>query len=48
MTPTWAHGGAGCLLEGLSLTKGASVEWGWVGASPCTLLPASATSIRAG
>lgn len=48
VTPTRAHSGTGCLLEGLSLTEGTSIEWGWVGAGPCSLLPASAASIRAG
>lgn len=45
---TWAHGGAGSLLEGLALTEGSSVEWGGVGAGPCALLPATATAVGAG
>lgn len=45
---TWAHGGAGSLLEGLALTEGASIEWGGVGTGPCALLPASATAVGAG
>lgn len=45
---TWAHGGAGSLLEGLALTEGTSVERGRVGAGPRALLPAAATAVRAG
>lgn len=48
VAPTWAHGGARCLLEGLSLAEGASIERGWVGAGPSTLLPAPAAAIGAG
>lgn len=44
---TWAHGGAGSLLEGLALAEGASVEGGRVGAGPRALLPAAATAVRA-
>ena len=45
---TWAHGGAGGLLEGLALAEGASVERGRVGARPCTFLPATAAAVGAG
>lgn len=48
VAPTWAHSGASRLLESLSLAEGTSIEWGWVGAGPSTLLPTSAAAVRAG
>lgn len=41
---TWAQGGAGCFLDILPLTEGASVERRRVGAAPAPFLPAAPTA----
>lgn len=45
---TWAYCGAGCLLEGLAIAEGPSIERCGVGASPCALLPAAPTAVGTG